>query len=65
MIPHREEGVVDNRVDDNTCVLIIPTLESGLLGLAVVPNVSKPCHVVTAMEGAIRDVERWTWPSPM
>ena len=38
MIPHREEGVVDNRVDDNTCVLANRTLEDGLLGLAVVPN---------------------------
>ena len=58
MIPHREEGVVDNRVDDNTCVLTVRALEGGLLGLAVVPNDSKPCHVVTALEGAIRDVQR-------
>ena len=61
MIPHREEGVVDNRVDDNTCVLTIRTLEGGLGGLlrlAVVPNDSKPCHVVTTLEGSIRDVQR-------
>ena len=53
MILHREEGVVDN-----TCVLTIRTLEGGFLGLAVVPNDSKPCHVVTALEGAIRDGQR-------
>ena len=33
MIPHREDGVVDNRVDDNTCVLTIRTLEGRFLGL--------------------------------
>ena len=58
MIPRREERVVDNRVDDDTCVLTIRTLKGGLLGLAVVPNDTKPCHVVTALEGAIRDVQR-------
>ena len=58
MIHHREEGVVDNRVDENTCVLTIRTLEGEPLGLAVVPSDSKPCHVVTALEGATRDVQR-------
>ena len=43
-------------MDVNTCVLTIRTL--GLLGFAVVPDDSKPCHVVTALEGAIRDVQR-------
>ena len=58
MIPRREDGVVDNVVDDNTCVLTIRTLEGGLLGLAVVPNDSKPCHVIAALESAIRDAQR-------
>ena len=54
MIPRREQGIVDNRVDDNDCVLSIRTLEGWLLDLAVVANDSKPCHVVAALEGAIR-----------
>ena len=58
MIPRRDDGVVDNVVDDNTCVLTIRTLEGGLLGLAVVPNDSKPCHVIAALESAIRDAQR-------
>ena len=58
MIPHQEEGVVDNRVDDHTCVLTIRTLEGALLGWSVVPNDSEPCHVVAALEGAIQDPQR-------
>ena len=58
MMPHQEEGVLDNRVD-NTCVLTIRTREGGLLNLAVVPHDSKPCHVVAALEGTIRDVQRF------
>ena len=53
-ILRREEGIVHNRLGDNTCVLPIRTLESGLLDLAVVPHGSKPCHVVAALEGAMR-----------
>ena len=58
MIPRREEGVVDNVVDHNTCILTIRTPEGGLLGLAVVPNDSKPWYVIAALESAIREAQR-------
>ena len=57
-IPRPAEGIVDGGVDDNTCVLTIRTLEGGLLNLAVVPNDSRPCHVVAALESAIRPDQR-------
>ena len=57
-IPGPAEGIVGGGVDDNTCVLTIRTLEGGLLNLAVVPNDSRPCHVVAALESAIRPDQR-------
>ena len=57
-IPRPAEGIVDGGVDDNTCVLTFRTLEGGLLNLAVVPNDSRPCHVVAALESAIRPDQR-------
>ena len=57
-IPRPAEGIVNGGVDDNTCVLTIRTLEGGLLNLAVVPNDSKPCHVVAVLESAIRPDQR-------
>ena len=57
-IPRPQGGIVDGGVDDNTCVLTICTLEGGLLNLAVVPNDSRPCHVVAALESAIRPDQR-------
>ena len=57
-IPRPQGGIVDGGVDDNPCVLTIRTLEGGLLNLAVVPNDSRPCHVVAELESAIRPDQR-------
>ena len=57
-IPRPQGGIVDGGVDVNTCVLTIRTLEGGLLNLAVVPNDSRPCHVVAALESTIRPDQR-------